>query len=48
MNPQRDCKEFKVETRTITEVQSEPIYPTGRCGPVLARIPVVFPSQKCI
>jgi len=46
MNPQRDCKEFKVETRTITEVQSEPIYPTGRCGPVLARIPVVISQSK--
>lgn len=46
MSTERDLKEFKVETRTITEVQSEPVYPTGRCGPVLARIPVVVSQSK--
>ncbi|HOM02604.1 MAG TPA: hypothetical protein PLH43_07245 [Acetivibrio sp.] len=46
MGAERDFKEFKVETRTITEVQSEPIYPTGRCGPVLARIPVVVSQSR--
>lgn len=46
MSAERGNKEVKVETRAITEIESEPIYPTGRCGPVLARIPVVVSQSK--
>jgi len=48
MNPQRDCKEFKVETRTITEVQSEPITPPVVVVLCLQEFLLLFPSQKCI
>lgn len=46
MNAERDNKEVSVETRTITEIQSEPICATGRFGPVIARIPVVISQSK--
>ncbi|MFZ5989608.1 MAG: hypothetical protein ACOYWZ_21125 [Bacillota bacterium] len=34
------------EARTITEIQSESIWPAGRYGPLVARIPVIISQTK--
>jgi hypothetical protein len=40
------CTETVCESRTITEVQSESVQPTGRYGPLIAQIPVLVSKNK--
>jgi len=39
-------KDKKIESKTIAEVQSESIIPSGRYGPLVARIPVILSQAK--
>lgn len=46
MNTGSKNKDPRVETKTITESQSEPIWLSGRYGPLIARIPVIISQSK--
>nr|WP_010250121.1 hypothetical protein [Acetivibrio cellulolyticus] len=46
MNNESKNKEVRVESKTITEIESEPISPTSRYGPLVARIPVIISQSK--
>lgn len=46
MNTEGIKKNTTVESKTITEVQSESIIPLGRYGPLVARIPVIITQSK--
>lgn len=46
MNTESNKKDTKIESKTIAEVQSESIMPSGRYGPLVARIPVIISQSK--
>lgn len=46
MNTEGKKKDIRVEAKTITEVQSESLIPSGRYGPLVARIPVIISQSK--
>lgn len=39
-------KDTRVDAKTITEVQSESLNPSGRYGPLVARVPVIISQSK--
>lgn len=46
MNTEGSKKDIRIEAKTITEVQSESMIPTGRYGPLVSRIPVIISQSK--
>lgn len=46
MNTEGNNKDINVEAKTINEIQSESILPSGRYGPLVARIPVIISQSK--
>jgi len=46
MNTEGNKKDISVEAKTITEIESESIIPSGRYGPLVARIPVIISQSK--
>jgi len=46
MNTEGNKKDINVEVKTINEIQSESILPSGRYGPLVARIPVIISQSK--